>query len=486
MTSPTTRTPAVDTPSPGRRGFLHRGMRLPFILIVTCFAAWGVLNNMTDPLVSVFSSVFSMGAFQSSLVQFAFYGAYCVLAIPAAWINSRLGYKGGVLIGLLLASFGGFLFFPASQIMTYTMFLAALFTLAAGLSILETSANPYVMAMGPEATATRRLNVAQAFTPVGSNLGVLLAAMLILPRVNPSTAEERATLSQDELESIRSSELQAVMGPYIGVAMALVLISIAIAMVRVPKNPAVMADAERGAEQRIGARLSRLLRNRRYSFGVVAQFFNIAAQICIWTFTIHYVTETLGVDDTRAGYWLQASLLVFLIMRFVMVADGPLRRPEADGPDVHARHGAVRAEREHRGRRRDRAAQRLHLAALPHHLRRRPGGPGTGHEVRRGRPDHGDRGRRGHAAAPRLGDRHQLGPDQLPGRGRLLRRGRRVRDLRAAHPEPRRRGGRSRRRRLTWTPDLRAQWDSRCTSGPLAPVSTSRSAPRLAEVTWSM
>lgn len=320
MTSPTTRTPAVDTPSPGRRGFLHRGMRLPFILIVTCFAAWGVLNNMTDPLVSVFSSVFSMGAFQSSLVQFAFYGAYCVLAIPAAWINSRLGYKGGVLIGLLLASFGGFLFFPASQIMTYTMFLAALFTLAAGLSILETSANPYVMAMGPEATATRRLNVAQAFNPVGSNLGVLLAAMLILPHVNPSTAEERTTLSQGELTSIRSSELQAVMGPYIGVAMALVLIAIAIAMVRVPKNPAVMADAERGAEQRIGARLSRLLRNRRYSFGVVAQFFNIAAQICIWTFTIHYVTETLGVDDTRAGYWLQASLLVFLIMRFVMVA----------------------------------------------------------------------------------------------------------------------------------------------------------------------
>lgn len=320
MTSPATRTAAVDTPDQERRGFLHRGMRVPFILIVTCFAAWGVLNNMTDPLVSVFSSVFSMGAFQSSLVQFAFYGAYCVLAIPAAWINSRLGYKGGVLIGLLLASFGGFLFFPASQIMTYTMFLVALFTLAAGLSILETSANPYVMAMGPEATATRRLNVAQAFNPVGSNLGVLLAAMLILPHVNPSTAEERTTLSQGELTSIRSSELQAVMGPYIGVAVVLVLIAIAIAMVRVPKNPAVMADAERGAEQRIGARLSRLLRNRRYSFGVVAQFFNIAAQICIWTFTIHYVTETLGVDDTRAGYWLQASLLVFLVMRFVMVA----------------------------------------------------------------------------------------------------------------------------------------------------------------------
>lgn len=299
--------------------FLHRGMRLPFILIVTCFAAWGVLNNMTDPLVSVFSSVFSMGAFQSSLVQFAFYGAYCVLAIPAAWINSRLGYKGGVLIGLLLASFGGFLFFPASQIMTYAMFLVALFTLAAGLSILETSANPYVMAMGPQATATRRLNFAQAFNPVGSNLGVLLAAIFILPKVNPSTAEERATLSQAEMETMRSGELQAVMGPYISLAVVLVIIAIAIWVVRVPKNPSLMADSKSNLKQLPGSRILRLLKNRRYSFGVIAQFFNIAAQTCIWTFTLHYMMETLGVNDAQAGYWLQASLVVFLISRFVMV-----------------------------------------------------------------------------------------------------------------------------------------------------------------------
>lgn len=319
MKSSPTLVTTVDESMDGKRTFLHRGMRLPFILIVTCFAAWGVLNNMTDPLVSVFSSVFSMGAFQSSLVQFAFYGAYCVLAIPAAWINSRLGYKGGVLIGLLMASFGGFLFLPASQVMTYSMFLVALFTLAAGLSILETSANPYVMAMGPQATATRRLNFAQAFNPVGSNLGVLLAAVFILPRVNPSTAEERAALSQTELEAVRSGELQAVMGPYISLAVVLVIIAVAIAVVRVPKKPSLMADAKSNLTQLPGSRLLRLLRNRRYSFGVVAQFFNIAAQTCIWTFTLHYVMETLGVNDAQAGYWLQASLLVFLVSRFVMV-----------------------------------------------------------------------------------------------------------------------------------------------------------------------
>ncbi|MBY5924929.1 MULTISPECIES: L-fucose:H+ symporter permease [unclassified Halomonas] len=305
--------------APATSSFLHRGMTLPFVLIVTCFAAWGLAGNLTDPLVSVFGSVFSMSALQASLVQFAYYGAYFALAIPAAWINSRLGYKGGVLIGLLLAATGGVLFMPASQMMTYSMFLVALFTLAAGLSILETSANPYVMAMGPRENATRRLNFAQSFNPVGSNLGVLLAAVFILPHVNPATAEQRASLTQEALAEMQSAELQAVMGPYITLALVYVVIAIAIAMVRVPPHKALLADSKSGVVALSGSRLGRLVRNRRYAFGVVAQFFNVAAQTCTWTFTIHYVTEALGVGSEAAGYWLQASLLVFLVSRFVMV-----------------------------------------------------------------------------------------------------------------------------------------------------------------------
>lgn len=311
---------AAEQPVPEQSSFLHRGMLLPFLLIVTCFAAWGLAGNLTDPLVSVFGSVFSMSALQASLVQFAYYGAYFALAIPAAWINSRLGYKGGVLIGLLLAATGGLLFMPASQMMTYSMFLVALFTLAAGLSILETSANPYVMAMGPRHNATRRLNFAQSFNPVGSNLGVLLAAVFILPHVNPATAEQRASLTRDALAEMQSAELQAVMGPYITLALVYVVIAIAIAMVRVPRHQALMADRKSDVVALSGSRLGRLVRNRRYAFGVVAQFFNVAAQTCTWTFTIHYVTQTLDVSDTVAGYWLQASLLVFLVSRFVMVS----------------------------------------------------------------------------------------------------------------------------------------------------------------------
>ena len=132
--------------------FVHPGMRLPFALLVTCFAAWGIAANMTDPLVQVFSRIFSMSTLQASFVQFAYYGAYFLLALPAAFINRRFSYKTGILTGLGCAVAGAFLFYPAAQAMTFGYFLAALFLLAGGLSILETSANPFVIAMGPEGT----------------------------------------------------------------------------------------------------------------------------------------------------------------------------------------------------------------------------------------------------------------------------------------------------------------------------------------------
>ena len=297
------------------RGFLYPGMVLPFCLLVSCFAAWGLAGNMTDPLVKVFRSVFSMTNLQSSLVQSAYYGAYFCLAIPAAFINSRLGYKGGVLIGLVLAGTGGLLFIPAAYVMTYSVFLTALFTLAAGLSILETSANPFVMSMGPEHNATRRLNFAQAFNPIGSNLGVLLAALLILPKVSPATAEQRAAMSHEALLATQSAELKAVMGPYVALGLLYILLAVMIGRVKVTERPVESAAGESGGP----GRLMRLLRNKRYSFGVVAQYFNVSAQTCIWTYTLHYVTSALGVSDEVAGYWLQASLIVFLVFRFLMV-----------------------------------------------------------------------------------------------------------------------------------------------------------------------
>lgn len=300
---------------PTRREFVHRDKLLPFILLVCCFAAWGVVGTMTDPLVQVFSTVFSMSTLQASLVQFAYYGAYFLLALPAAFINQRYSYKTGVLVGLGLAIVGALLFYPASLAMTYSLFLLALFTLAGGLAILETSANPFVISMGPEGNATRRLNLAQAFNPVGTNIGVLLAATLILPNLHSASSAERAAMSQAELLAIRSAELQAVMLPYVGFAFVLLAIWIGIALTRMPAREKTQeAEPLNGG---FAATFGRLMRNRHYRWGIVALFFYIAAQTCTWTFTIQYAQQATGADHTTAGYYLQYSMIVFLVARFV-------------------------------------------------------------------------------------------------------------------------------------------------------------------------
>ncbi|WP_292363493.1 L-fucose:H+ symporter permease [Methylophaga sp. UBA1464] len=299
-----------------KQPFVYPEMRLVFILLITCFAAWGVAANMTDPLVKVFSQIFAMSTVQSALVQFAYYGAYFCLAIPAAFINRRYSYKTGVLCGLGLAVIGALAFYPASLAMNYHYFLAALFILASGLSILETSANPFVMAMGPMENATRRLNLAQAFNPVGTNLGVFLAATLILPNLHIAEAADRALMTVEELQLVQGAELKAVMLPYVSMALALLLIWLMILFSKVPQPREAVASSI--SELHFTQTLKRLMANPHYRFGVIAQFFNVAAQVCAWTFTIQYVQQAIGGTAADASVYLQYSLLVFLVSRFAM------------------------------------------------------------------------------------------------------------------------------------------------------------------------
>ncbi len=297
---------------PRKAGLVYPGLAVPFALLVLCFAAWGSAANLTDVLVGVFRQIFDMSNFQSALVQFAYYGAYFSLAIPAALINKRFGYKVGVLTGLGLAAVGGLLFLPASQLLTYGFFLVALFVLAAGLSILETSANPFVIAMGPPASATQRLNLAQSFNPVGANVGVLLGAVLILPNI--TSEESKAGMSATQLQQTQEQDLGLVLGPYLGIAGVLLVIWLLI-LVRKMATPAEVSQV--GLEGGRGA-LGRLWHNAHYRFGVAAQFFNVAAQVCAWTFTIQYAQDVVGVSTASSGWYLQASLILFLISRFVM------------------------------------------------------------------------------------------------------------------------------------------------------------------------
>jgi FHS family L-fucose permease-like MFS transporter len=310
---PASATPIMKEPDPTARPFVYKDMVVLFAVVICCFTAWGIAADMTAPMVAAFKRIFTMSTFQASLVQFAYYGAYFALALPAAFINQRFGYKTGVLTGLGLAALGAFFFYPASKIMTYGVFLLAVFALAAGLSILETSANPFVIAMGPESNGTRRLNLAQAFNPVGTNIGVLLATVLVLPKLNGPV--DRASATPEQLRAIQAAELKAVMVPYIGLAILLLVIWAAIATQKAPTIREEFPDVATGGRGEI---IRRLWANRRYRLGVIAQFFNIAAQVCTWTFMIQYVQQALGGSLQLGGFVLQISLLVFLGSRFLM------------------------------------------------------------------------------------------------------------------------------------------------------------------------
>ncbi|MFQ1995937.1 L-fucose:H+ symporter permease [Aeromonas veronii] len=291
-----------------------RHILIPFILLTSCFALWGLANNMTDVLIAQFKKVFTLTDMQSGLVQTAFYGAYFCLALPAALFIKRFSYKAGVLLGLGLFCTGALMFYPASQIMTYGPFLASLFVLAGGLSILETSANPYIIAMGPQETATRRLNLAQSFNPIGSITGVLIGKFYILSQLNPATDAERALMSADELGHIQTAELAAVMGPYVVVALVIVAVWLAIAFTRMP----VAHDANNGLDLR--GSFARLLAKRHFVRGVLGQFFYVGAQIGCWSYTIRYVMTEVGGNEADASTYLLASIVLFSAGRFVCTA----------------------------------------------------------------------------------------------------------------------------------------------------------------------
>jgi len=290
---------------------VSRKILLPFIFLTSCFAWWGLANNMTDTLLAAFKKIMSMSEFETSWIQIAFYGSYFCLALPAALFIKKYSYKAGVLLGLGMFVLGSLLFYPASLTMNYFHFLIALYILAGGLSILETSANPYIFAMGPEETGTRRLNLAQSFNPLGSILGILLSKLFILSELNNATAEERALMSADQLKQIQSAELSAVMGPYVTVAFVLLVIWIAIAIMKMPKI------SDQGGKLDLIPTFKRLIKIRHYRWGVIAQFFYVGAQIGVWSFTIRYAMNALKINEETASTYYLASLILFAVSRFV-------------------------------------------------------------------------------------------------------------------------------------------------------------------------
>ena len=284
---------------------------LPFVLVTLLFPLWGFANDVTNPMVKAFSRILQMSNFQGSLVQFAFYGGYFAMAFPAALFIKRYSYKAGILVGLGLYATGALLFIPGSMMAVFWPFLVAYFTLTCGLSFLETSANPYILAMGHEETSTRRLNLAQSFNPMGSLLGMFVAQQFILARLNPATAAERGAMGAEQLVALTTQDLAVVRAPYIGIALVIALVFGAIAIARMP------SFGEEDRSLNVGPTLRRLLRNKRYVEGVVAQFFYVGAQIMCWTFIIHYGTMELGLSEVSAQGYNMVAMVIFVTSRFI-------------------------------------------------------------------------------------------------------------------------------------------------------------------------
>jgi len=306
--------PDTDTNTEGATGasrVVPSALLWPFILVTTLFALWGFANDVTNPMVKAFSRILQMNNFQGSLVQFAFYGGYFAMAFPAALFIKRYSYKAGILVGLGLYATGALLFIPGSMMMVFWPFLLAYFIITCGLSFLETSANPYILAMGPEETATRRLNFAQSFNPMGSLLGMFTAQQIILARLNPATAQERAAMGPEALRAVTASDLGIVRVPYVGIALVIVLVFIIIAITKMP------AASSGDRSLNVGPTLRRLLANKRYLEGVSAQFFYVGAQIMCWTFIIHYATLELGMDEVTAQGYNIVAMIIFVTSRFI-------------------------------------------------------------------------------------------------------------------------------------------------------------------------
>lgn len=284
---------------------------IPFLLVSSLFLMWGLANNMNDTLLAAFRRIMSMSDMQSSLVQSAFFGAYFCFSLPAALFIKKFSYKAGVILGLLLYAAGTLLFYPAGEASSYTFFLIAIYVMAGGCAILETTANPYILSMGPQQSATRRLNIAQTFNPIGAICGILISRHFILSRLHTADAQQRLNMGAGDLAAIQHAELNAISGVYTIIGIVLLLFLVAICFYPMPGN-----RDDSGNKTSISTSFRRLTHNRRYVNGVITQFFYVGAQTCIWSFTIRYVMQCSDVLESDAALIFLYSIICFTLFRF--------------------------------------------------------------------------------------------------------------------------------------------------------------------------
>ena len=287
---------------------------VPFILITSLFALWGFANDITNPMVSAFKKILELNNTQASWVQMAFYGGYFTMAFPAAMFVKKYTYKKGIILGLILYAFGALLFYPAAAYEEFGFFLAALYILTFGLAFLETTANPFILSMGDVKTATRRLNLAQAFNPIGALTGLFIAQTFILGSLQSDDLDAQGnviydTLTETAKTAIRASDLMVVRNPYVILGLFVLFMLVLIALVKMPEKKEEAGGSVTNA-------VKRLFQNKKFVEGTIAQMFYVGAQIMCWTYIYQYA-ETLGIDNRSAVTYAYWALILFLIGRWI-------------------------------------------------------------------------------------------------------------------------------------------------------------------------
>lgn len=291
-----------------------------FILVTSLFALWGFANDITNPMVAAFQTLMELSAAKASLVQFAFYGGYATMAVPAALFIRRFSYKKGVMLGLALYATGAFLFIPAAANQSFLFFCISLYILTFGLAFLETTANPFILSLGDKATSTQRLNLSQAFNPMGSLCGMAVASFIVLPQLISDKRDAAgiiifSTLSEAEKAQIRLHDLDVIRNPYVAIGCVVLVMLIVFAISKMPKTESEERKAI-GETHTTAETLSNLWKNVIYREGVLTQMFYVAAQIMTWTFIIQYA-DNLGIDKATAQKYNIVAMVLFLCSRFI-------------------------------------------------------------------------------------------------------------------------------------------------------------------------
>jgi FHS family L-fucose permease-like MFS transporter len=312
MPIPTTATvtPKASHPSPASHALFPGGQLVPFVLVTFLFFLWGIPNSMNDVLIKQFMKSFEISRFQAGLVQSAFYMGYFTLAMPAALLMKRSGYKAGFVSGLLLLGTGAFLFWPAAVAGKYGFFLIALFVMASGLSFLETASNPFIAQLGDPESSERRLNFSQAFNPLGAITATLVGTVFILSGVELSKEEVSTRIANQTYAAYLQFETLRVIRPYLVIAAVAFIWAV---LIWRTKFPQIQSEIEHNGGH---GRFPELLAQRHFVLAVIAQFFYVGAQVGTWSYFISYIQEYTRVPEKTAGYLLTGTLAMFGIGRF--------------------------------------------------------------------------------------------------------------------------------------------------------------------------